>query len=98
MNWIDQGRIMNTKIEFGKKEFFRVYDNSWQTCLSDGYNHYLAGIHNQPGQTVEVIKGPYIKEVEWGASKYKCTFIIGKCEKGLLHEIIYSSRLVFVNQ
>lgn len=71
---------------------YRVIDNSQQECLNDSKNHYLAGTlfdYNQ--QTVEVIAQPFEREYINSVTRktYKQQFIIGKCDKGLYHLIMY---------
>lgn len=67
---------------------FRVIDNSYQSCISNGQNYYLAGMFGALGETVEIMSQPYYKtEVDWGG--HLLPFIKGKCKRGLIHEILY---------
>lgn len=69
---------------------YKVIDNSQQECLNDGINHHLAGTEWEPNaQTVKVIVQPFEREYTFLDEKYKQLFIIGKCDKGLLHLIMY---------
>lgn len=84
--------IRNRKMLFYERKFYRVIDNSFQRCLSDGLNYHLAGTQDMryPKQTVEIIQGPYQKTVTFGGVTFgPYDFIIGKCRKGLLHEIVF---------
>jgi len=97
---INSNNIKKCIIQIDKKKFFRVYDNSFQICLSDGRNHFLAGTENNPGnQIVEIMTEPYLKEVHYSSSpnslKDTFSFIIGKDKNGLLHEIVYHWKFVF---
>lgn len=75
-------------------ELYTPIDNSWAYCLNDGYNHYLAGTsipHREP-QTVTIVKGPYYVKKKWMGIDYNFKFVTVKCDKGLLHEILYRGR------
>jgi hypothetical protein len=75
---------------FYKRKYYRVIDNSFQNCLSDGRNYYLAGRDGQQGQIVEIIQGPYRKIGRHnGYDIGEYPFIIGKCRNGLHHEIVF---------
>lgn len=68
-------------------KFYKVKDNSYQECLNDGKNHYLAGVGDDYGETVEVIVQPFNRTFESRGKQCSCQFIIGKCKKGNLHLI-----------
>ena len=91
MSLINKHNISSNKMLFYKRKYYRVIDNSFQNCLSDGRNYSLAGMYGDNNQqTVEIIRGPYTKRVTWGTlidANYQ--FIVGKCKNGLLHEIIF---------
>ncbi|MFN7656189.1 MAG: hypothetical protein ACK5OW_00200 [bacterium] len=81
--------IFKTKVG----ELYKPIDNSWAYCLDDGYNHFLAGTgfpNDEPPQTVIIVKGPYYLKKKWiGDVIYDLKFVTVKCQKGLLHEVLY---------
>lgn len=87
--WPNTENIRSKRFLFYERKFYRVLDNSFQECLSDGTNYHLAGGNGDVGQTVEIIRGPYNKIVMLGGRQHEFQFIVGKCVNGRLHEIIF---------
>lgn len=77
------------KIKIGDK--YLVVDNSQQKCFYDGKNHHLAGSswNNLPQQSVKVMSLPFRKKYKFIGKVWENDFIIGKCDKGFLHLIMY---------
>jgi hypothetical protein len=84
----DKENIITNRLTIGKR-MYRVIDNSYQNCLSDGRNYHLAGMFGQEGQIVEIVKLPYAKDVSFMSHNYVKYFIVAKCSNGLLHEMLY---------
>jgi hypothetical protein len=82
---VNKGGI--NKVRLGRV-MYRPIDNSWARCLNNKSTYYLAGTSVTPSQVVEVLLGPYLKDV--GISGRSLDFIIVKDRHGLLHEILYN--------
>ncbi len=74
-------------------KFYTVLDNSYQECINDGTNHYLAGTsyeHPKPfSDEVEIIVPRFMRKFIYEGAEKERPFIIGKCKKGLFHLILH---------
>lgn len=70
---------------------YEVRDNSQQHCFETNQNELLTGCgdNDYVTQTVEIIVPPFDYTYEFAGNSYTKQFIIGKCEKGHHHLIMY---------